>query len=123
MHAMTARPFATLQLSAGVRCMQVSKWRVGEALTDRLLWGPADRRIWEQIWEHNAAKPPRINATRWNRLGIRPLLTSVCETTWTQENPWCVAHHREVAGANPVPATSRNGPPEFGGFKAASSRR
>jgi hypothetical protein len=45
-----------------------------------------------------------------NRQDTETPLSCTFETTRTWETPWCVAHNPEVAGSNPVPATSRNGP-------------
>ncbi len=69
--------------------------------------------VWEQIWEQNSAKPPSITATWRNSREDRQALTSAFTTARTPENLWPVAHHPEVAGSKPVPATKRSGPRRF----------
>ena len=65
----------------------------------------ASRLIWEQIWEQNTVnRAVRCNVP--NRPHTRGPLTCAFETRRTRENTWCVAHNPEVAGSNPVPATS-----------------
>jgi hypothetical protein len=63
---------------------------------------------WEQIWEPNAAKQPKPPEMR--RHGPDPRTPPTCtnKTRDTAQDRDRLAHNPEVAGSNPVPATSRN---------------
>ena len=65
---------------------------------------------WEQIWEQNIVKTMRTSGTWRTRLDGS---TSVYLQHETDRNPRDrdrFAHNPEVAGSNPVPATSGNDP-------------
>jgi hypothetical protein len=65
---------------------------------------------WPRIWTQNTVEPMRISGTQRDRLDGRTLLTCSYETQRSGEDRDRLAHNPEVAGSNPVPATSGNGP-------------
>jgi hypothetical protein len=70
---------------------------------------PSARRCGERICERNAAQRPRWRETRRDGLDGRLIVTCRFESREATRNKDRLAHNPEVAGSNPVPATSRNG--------------
>ena len=64
----------------------------------------------ERIYERNAAKPPRWAGTRRDGWDGRLAATCTFETRKPLRDVDRLAHNPEVAGSNPVPATSGNDP-------------
>ena len=80
-------------------------WRAYRALGKRswLVW-------WPRIWPLNTVEPMRTSATGRDSLDGRRSLTWTYETERGGEDRDRLAHNPEVAGSNPVPATSGNDP-------------
>jgi hypothetical protein len=64
----------------------------------------------ERICERNAARRPRWRGTRRDGLDGRLTVTCTFEPREATRDGDRLAHNPEVAGSNPVPATSGNGP-------------
>jgi hypothetical protein len=63
----------------------------------------------EWICERNAAQLTRSHTRQWHRLDGRWPAACTFETRETSGNRDWLAHNPQVAGSNPVPATSGNG--------------
>ena len=65
---------------------------------------------WPRIWTRNAVEPMRTSGTRRDSLDGGTSLTWTYETDRNVRDRDRLAHNPEVAGSNPVPATSGNDP-------------
>jgi hypothetical protein len=61
---------------------------------------------WPRIWTQNTVEPMRISGTQRDRLDGRTSLTCSYETECIGGDRDRLAHNPEVAGSNPVPATT-----------------
>ena len=75
-------------------------------LGGRLTTGINHPACWSRIWAQNKAKSIRTTATQCNKLDGSTSLTCSYETDRTGGDRDGLAHNPEVAGSNPVPATT-----------------